>query len=43
MIAGLHHAFWILGGFTILSTVLFLRLKPTDSIAGSGEEQVSLG
>ncbi len=43
MIAGLHHAFWILGGFTILSTALFLRLKPTDSIAGGGDEQVLPG
>lgn len=34
MIAGLHHAFWVMGSFTVLSTVLFLRLKASDSIRG---------
>jgi EmrB/QacA subfamily drug resistance transporter len=34
MIAGLHHAFWVMGGFTVVSTMLFLRLKPSDSITG---------
>jgi EmrB/QacA subfamily drug resistance transporter len=42
MISGLHHAFWVLGGFTILSTALFLRLKPGDSVTGSGERDAEL-
>jgi EmrB/QacA subfamily drug resistance transporter len=35
MVAGLHHAFWVMGAFTTGSTVLFLRLSPSDSIRGS--------
>jgi EmrB/QacA subfamily drug resistance transporter len=30
MIHGLHQAFLVLGGFTMLSTVVFYRLKPED-------------
>ena len=30
MICGLHEAFLVLGGFTVLSTVIFHRLKSGD-------------
>jgi hypothetical protein len=30
MIHGLHHAFYVLGGFTLLSTFVFRTLKPDD-------------
>lgn len=38
MVAGLHHAFWVMGAFTLFSTALFLRLSPSDSIRGSRDE-----
>jgi EmrB/QacA subfamily drug resistance transporter len=30
MIHGLHQAFWVLGGFTLLSTLIFSELRATD-------------
>jgi hypothetical protein len=30
MIHGIHHAFLVLGGVTILSTIIFSELKSTD-------------
>jgi hypothetical protein len=30
MIRGVHHAFFVLGGLTVLSTIVFRELKSTD-------------
>jgi hypothetical protein len=36
MIHGLHEAFLVLGGFTVMSTVIFHRLR-----SGDGENEIS--
>ena len=43
MIHGLHLAFLVLGGFTILSTVVFYRLKPGDGGDMSRQKDLHLG
>jgi len=43
MIAGLHEAFLVLGGFTILSTVIFSRLKSEDGASVSQQKDLHLG
>jgi EmrB/QacA subfamily drug resistance transporter len=43
MIAGLHEAFLVLGGFTILSTVVFARLKSTDGADETAQKDIHLG
>jgi EmrB/QacA subfamily drug resistance transporter len=40
-IHGIHHAFWVLGGMTILSTLVFRELKRSDGIAVSQARQIS--
>ena len=35
MIHGIHHAFFVLGGLTILSTIIFRELKSTDGDTAS--------
>ncbi len=43
MIQGLHQAFLVLGGFTILSTVIFGRLKSDDGASVSQQKDLHLG
>ena len=40
---GLHHAFLALGGFTILSTVVFSRLKTGDGASETRQKDIHLG
>jgi MFS family permease len=42
-IAGLHHAFWLLGGFTIFSTLVFARLKTNDGASETRQKDIHLG
>ncbi len=43
MIKGLHEAFLTLGGFTILSTAIFLNLKRTDGAQETEQKDIHLG
>jgi len=43
MISGLHEAFLVLGVFTVLSTVLFHRLKSGDGENESRQKDLHLG
>jgi EmrB/QacA subfamily drug resistance transporter len=43
MTAGLHEAFLALGGFTILSTVVFWRLKADDGASETRQKDIHLG
>jgi EmrB/QacA subfamily drug resistance transporter len=43
MIQGLHEAFLVLGAFTILSTVVFSRLKRTDGEDETEQKDIHLG
>ena len=43
MILGLHQAFLVLGGFTILSAVLFRKLKSDDGASVSHQKDLHLG
>ncbi len=43
LIAGLHEAFFVLGGFTILSTIVFARLKSTDGADETRQKDIHLG
>jgi EmrB/QacA subfamily drug resistance transporter len=43
LIAGLHHAFFLLGAFTILSTVVFSRLKKADGADETTQKDIHLG
>lgn len=43
MIIGLHEAFLVLGGFTILSTLIFRELKSDDGAAVSRQKDLHLG
>ena len=43
LIAGLHEAFFVLGGFTILSTIVFARLKSTDGADETRPKDIHLG
>ena len=43
MIRGLHEAFLVLGGFTILSTIVFCRLKGDDGANVSHHKDLHLG
>jgi hypothetical protein len=43
MIAGLHEAFLVLGGFTVLSTVVFHRLKSGDGANETRQKDLHLG
>ena len=43
MIHGLHEAFLVLGGFTVLSTLVFFRLKPGDGGDLSTKKDLHLG
>jgi EmrB/QacA subfamily drug resistance transporter len=43
MIHGLHEAFLVLGGFTVLSTVIFHRLKSGDGENETRQKDVHLG
>jgi EmrB/QacA subfamily drug resistance transporter len=43
MIHGLHEAFLALGGFTVLSTVIFHRLKSSDGANETRQKDVHLG
>jgi len=42
MIHGIHEAFLVLGGFTILSTVVFFQLKRGDGGKVSQQKDVHL-
>jgi EmrB/QacA subfamily drug resistance transporter len=42
-IRGIHHAFWVLGGMTILSTLVFRELKKSDGGAVSQARQLHGG
>jgi EmrB/QacA subfamily drug resistance transporter len=42
-IRGIHHAFWVLGGMTILSTFVFRELKKSDGGAVSQARQLHGG
>jgi hypothetical protein len=42
MIDGLHKAFFVLGGFTLISTLIFSRLKRTDGSNEAGEKDLHL-
>ena len=42
MIDGLHKAFFVLGGFTLVSTLIFSRLKRTDGGSEAGEKDLHL-
>jgi EmrB/QacA subfamily drug resistance transporter len=39
-IRGIHHAFWVLGAMTILSTIVFRELKRSDGDAVSQREEL---
>jgi MFS family permease len=43
IVTGLHEAFLILGAFTILSTVIFRRLKKTDGEDETRQRDIHLG
>ena len=43
MISGLHEAFLVLGAFTVLSTVIFHRLKSGDGENETRQEDLHLG
>jgi MFS family permease len=43
MIHGLHKAFLVLGAFTVLSTVVFSRLKRTDGEDETEQKDIHLG
>jgi len=43
MIGGLHEAFLILGGFTVLSTLVFARLRRKDGEAETRQKDIHLG
>jgi MFS family permease len=43
MIHGIHEAFLLLGGFTVLSTIVFHRLKRDDGINESQQKDLHLG
>jgi EmrB/QacA subfamily drug resistance transporter len=43
MIGGLHHAFLALGFFTMVSTVVFSRLKPEDGADETRQKDIHLG
>ena len=43
MVQGLHHAFLVLGAFTILSTVVFSRLKSGDGADETSQKDIHLG
>ncbi|MHB1206352.1 MAG: DHA2 family efflux MFS transporter permease subunit [Rhodospirillaceae bacterium] len=43
MVRGIHHAFLVLGGFTILSTLVFRRLKADDGGAVSQQKVLHVG
>jgi hypothetical protein len=43
MIRGLHQAFLVLGGFTVLSTVIFRRLKSADGENETQQKDLHLG
>jgi len=43
MIRGLHEAFLVLGGFTVLSTVIFHRLKRGDGANETRQKDLHLG
>jgi hypothetical protein len=42
MIHGIHEAFLVLGGFTILSTVIFCKLKREDGANVSQQKELNL-
>ena len=42
MIDGLHKAFFVLGGFTLVSTLIFSRLKRNDGGSEAGEKDLHL-
>ncbi len=43
MIGGIHEAFFVLGGFTILSTIVFRELKGDDGQAVSKQKALEIG
>ncbi len=43
MIKGLHEAFLVLGVFTVLSTVVFSRLKRDDGADETRQQDIHLG
>jgi hypothetical protein len=43
MIRGLHEAFLVLGAFTILSTIVFSRLKRADGKDETEQKDIHLG
>jgi EmrB/QacA subfamily drug resistance transporter len=43
MISGLHEAFLVLGAFTIISTLVFYRLKGTDGSDETQQKDIHLG
>ena len=43
MITGLHEAFLVLGAFTILSTVVFRRLRKNDGADETQQKDIHLG
>ena len=43
MIHGLHEAFLVLGGFTVLSTVIFGKLKSGDGANETRQKDLHLG
>ncbi len=43
MISGLHEAFLALGAFTVLSTVVFSRLKRNDGADETEQKDIHLG
>ncbi len=43
MIHGIHQALVVLGGFTILSTITFVRLKGGDGSSVSQQKEVHAG
>jgi hypothetical protein len=42
MIHGIHRGFFVLGGWTILSTIIFWGLKPGDGSSVAGERKRDL-
>jgi hypothetical protein len=43
MTQGLHHAFFVLGAFTVLSTAVFSRLKSADGADETRQKDIHLG
>jgi hypothetical protein len=43
MIHGLHEAFLVLGGFTVLSTVIFSKLRSGDGANETRQKDLHLG